>query len=73
MTPIKLVRYKPTNLEIEVYSKCYEYESSSLKVAIIIIVIIIIVLIVITSIYCFFHRKDAKVKPHQKIETLKNT
>ncbi len=36
-------------------------------------IIIIAVLTVFTIIYCFYWRKDAKVKPHQKIKTLKST
>ncbi len=74
MNPIELVRYKLTNPEIEIYTKCYEYGSSSWKVIIIIIIVVlIIVLIIITSVYCFSWHKETKVKPHQKIETPKTT
>ncbi len=62
MTPIELVLYKVTNPEIEIYTKCYEYGSSSWKVTMIIIIVIILtVLIIITSIYYFSWRKDAIV------------
>ncbi len=67
MTPIKLARYKTTNPEIEVFTKCYDYGSSSWLFTMIILVIIV-VLTVLMSIYCFYWRKHAKVKPHMKMK-----
>ena len=66
MTPIKLALYIPTSPVVELYSKCYDYGSSSWDTTVIIILVIIVVLTVLTSIYCFYWRKDAKVKPQPK-------
>ena len=60
LEPIKLVKYKQTNQEMDLYAKCYYYGSSSWLFTMIILVIIV-ALTVLTSIYCFYWRKHAKV------------
>ena len=63
------MRFKLTSPGVEIYAKCYGYGSTSWLSTIIILAIIVGISILI-SIYCFYLRKTAKVKPNSKIKNV---